>query len=132
MNVATTISNDTSYYGDEAATLGDRIVAAREAVGYSQKKLASRLGVKLKTVQGWEEDRTEPRANKAQTMSGILGVSLVWLLSGEGEGVLEPTDTISGSEDIQGILDEIRSLRTDITQTTSKLSTVEKRLRAML
>ncbi len=132
MNVATTISNDTSYYGDETATLGDRIVAAREAVGYSQKKLASRLGVKLKTVQGWEEDRTEPRANKAQMMSGILGVSLVWLLSGEGEGVLEPTDTTSGSEDIQGILDEIRSLRTDMTQTTRKLSTVEKRLRARL
>ncbi len=132
MNVATTISNDTSYYGDEAATLGDRIVAAREAVGYSQKKLASRLGVKLKTVQGWEEDRTEPRANKAQMMSGILGVSLVWLLSGEGEGVLELTDTTSGSEDIQGILDEIRSLRTDMTQTTRRLSTVEKRLRARL
>ncbi len=132
MNVATTISNDTPYYGDEAATLGDRIVAAREAVGYSQKKLASRLGVKLKTVQGWEEDRTEPRANKAQMMSGILGVSLVWLLSGEGDGVLEPTDAPSGSEDIQGILDEIRSLRTDMTQTTRKLSTVEKRLRARL
>ena len=132
MNVATTIPNDTSYYGDEAATLGDRIVAAREAVGYSQKKLASRLGVKLKTVQGWEEDRAEPRANKAQMMSGSLGVSLVWLLSGEGEGVLEPTDTTSGSEDIQGILDEIRSLRTDMTQTTRRLSTVEKRLRARL
>lgn len=132
MNVATTISNDTSYYGDEAATLGDRIVAAREAVGYSQKKLASRLGVKLKTIQGWEEDRAEPRANKAQMMSGILGVSLVWLLSGEGEGVLEPTDTTSGSEDIQGILDEIRSLRTDMAQTTRRLSTVEKRLRARL
>ena len=132
MNVATTISNDTSYYGDEAATLGDRIAAAREAVGYSQKKLASRLGVKLKTVQGWEEDRTEPRANKAQMMSGILGVSLVWLLSGEGEGVLEPSDTPSGLEDIQGILDEIRSLRMDITEATRKLSTVEKRLRARL
>ncbi len=132
MNVATTISNDTSYYGDEAATLGDRIVAAREAVGYSQNKLASRLGVKLKTVQGWEEDRTEPRANKAQMMSGILGVSLVWLLSGEGEGVLEPTDTISGSEDIQGVLDEIRTLRTDMAQTTRRLGTVEKRLRARL
>lgn len=132
MNVATTISNDTSFYGDEAATLGDRIVAAREAVGYSQKKLASRLGVKLKTVQGWEEDRTEPRANKAQMMSGILGVSLVWLLSGEGEGVHEPTDTTSGSEDIQGILDEIRRLRTDMAQTTHNLSTVEKRLRARL
>lgn len=132
MNVATTISNDTSYYSDEAATLGDRIVAAREAVGYSQKKLASRLGVKLKTVQGWEEDRTEPRANKAQMMSGILGVSLVWLLSGEGEGVFEPSDATSGSEDIQGILDEIRTLRTDMTQTTRRLSTVEKRLRARL
>ncbi len=132
MNVAMTISKDTTYYGDAAATLGDRIVAAREAAGYSQKKLASRLGVKLKTVQGWEEDRTEPRANKLQMMTGILGVSLVWLMSGEGEGVSEPTEAPSGLEDIQDALEELQSLRADMTQATRKLSIVEKRLRARL
>ncbi|MDX1742748.1 MAG: helix-turn-helix domain-containing protein [Ruegeria sp.] len=128
MNVDTTVSNEKPS-GKSAATLGDRIFAAREAVGYSQKELASRLGVKLKTVQRWEEDRTEPRANKAQMMSGILGVSLVWLLSGEGEGAPDPVDASLASENMRGILNELRSLQADIAQATRGLSTVEKRLR---
>lgn len=130
MNLTMTLSNDSSYYGEDAATLGDRIVAAREALGFSQKDLARRLGVKLKTVQGWEEDRTEPRANKAQMMSGILGVSLLWLLSGEGEGVHEPSDTPAEPDEVKAILDDIRTLKADLSQASRKLSTVEKRLRA--
>ncbi|KUJ80973.1 helix-turn-helix domain-containing protein [Ruegeria profundi] len=128
MNVDTTVSNEKPS-GKANATLGDRIFAAREAVGYSQNELASRLGVKLRTVQRWEEDRTEPRANKAQMISGILGVSLVWLLSGEGEGAPYPVDASLASENMRGILDELRSLQADITQATRGLSTVEKRLR---
>ena len=46
-----TIENDSAYYAEEAATLGDRVVAAREATGLTQKELARQLGVKLKTVQ---------------------------------------------------------------------------------
>ena len=44
------------YYGEDIATLGDRIAAGREAIGLTQKDLARRLGVKLKTVQSWETD----------------------------------------------------------------------------
>ena len=130
MNLTMTLSSDSSYFGEDAATLGDRIVAAREALGFTQKDLARRLGVKLKTVQGWEEDRTEPRANKAQMMSGVLGVSLLWLLSGEGEGVHEPSDTPAAPGEVKAILDDIRTLKADLAQAGRKLSTVEKRLRA--
>ena len=52
----------------------------------SQSKLAKRLGVKLKTLKGWENDVSEPRANKLSMMAGMLNVSLLWLLSGEGDG----------------------------------------------
>ncbi|WP_240482157.1 helix-turn-helix domain-containing protein [Ruegeria marisrubri] len=132
MDVTMTVSNENSYYAEDAATLGDRIVAAREALGYSQKDLARRMGVKLKTVQGWEEDRTEPRANKVAMMSGMLGVSLIWLLSGEGEGVLEPGEVSEQPEALRDILGEIRKLKADMSQSTRRLGTLEKRLRAMI
>lgn len=121
-----------SYYGEGAATLGDRITAGRDARGYSQKDLARRLGVKLKTIQSWEDDQSEPRANKAQMLSGMLGVSLVWLLSGEGEGISEPSEAIPLPQSTRDILDEMRQLKSDLSQSARKLSSLEKRLRAAL
>ena len=124
-----TFDNETSYYSEEAATLGDRIVAAREATGLTQKDVARQLGVKLKTVQGWEDDRTEPRANKAQMMSGVLGVSLTWLLSGEGDGVSEPVETPELGTDLSSALSDIRRLKVELTQSVRQLGAIEKRLR---
>lgn len=127
-----TIIDDTAYYAEEAATLGDRVVAAREATGMTQKDLARQLGVKLKTVQGWEDDRTEPRANKAQMMSGVLGVSLTWLLSGEGEGVAEPVETQELGTDLSAALNDIRKLKAELSQSVRQLGAIEKRLRRVL
>ncbi|WP_058313255.1 helix-turn-helix domain-containing protein [Shimia thalassica] len=124
--------NDTAYYAEEAATLGDRVVAAREAMGMTQKDLARQLGVKLKTVQGWEDDRTEPRANKAQMMSGVLGVSLSWLLSGEGAGVPEPVETPELGTDLSSALRDIRKLKVELSQSVRQLGAIEKRLRRVL
>ena len=76
---------DSGWYSNEAATFGDRVAAGREAIGLTQEALAKRLGIKLKTVQNWENDLSEPRANKLQMLSGILNVSLPWLLMGEGD-----------------------------------------------
>ena len=73
---------DDAYFTDEIATFGDRLAAAREAVGFSQDDLAARLGVLGKTIRKWEEDRAEPRANKLQMLAGVLNVSMPWLLSG--------------------------------------------------
>ena len=78
------------WYDPETTTFGDRLSGAREAAGMSQAALARRLGVKATTLRSWEEDRAEPRANRVQMLSGLLNVSLVWLLTGEGDGV--PTD----------------------------------------
>ena len=78
------------YYAADVATLGDRIAAAREEAGMTAKQLAKRLGVKTSTLEDWEEDRADPRANRLTTMAGMLGVSVVWLLTGEGAGVTPP------------------------------------------
>ena len=70
------------WYGPDAATFWDRVLGAREKAGMTQAQLSRRLGIKLATLQAWEEDRSEPRANKLQMLTGMLNVSLPWLLSG--------------------------------------------------
>ena len=82
-------------------------------------------------MHGWEEDRSEPRANKLQMLSGMLNVSLLWLLSGEGIGPEEPS-TVPLSGDVQGILIEMRAIKTDMTRTAERLSRLEKKLRLNL
>ena len=120
----------TTYFGEEVATFGDRITAAREAQGLSQSDFARKLGVKLKTVRNWEDDRTEPRANKAQMMSGLLGVSISWLLNGEGDGIPPPLDNNPLADGVQDILDELRQLRSEMSQKAQRIGRIEKKLRS--
>jgi transcriptional regulator with XRE-family HTH domain len=120
------------WYSNEAATFGDRVAAAREARGYTPADLARKLGIKLKTVQAWEDDLAEPRANKLQMLSGVLNVSLMWLLNGEGDGLAEPDAVVELSRDISDVLTEMRQLRGTINQSADRLGALEKRLRKML
>lgn len=114
---------------NETATFGDRIVAARDAVGLSQQELARRLGVKLATVQNWEGDRSEPRANKLQMLAGMLNVSIIWLMTGEGEGAPEP-ETVDAT--LREDLRELREVRLAQLALNERLARLEKRLRAHL
>jgi len=123
---------DGGWYSNEAATFGDRVAAGREALGLGQADLARKLGVKLKTVQHWEDDLSEPRANKLQMLSGVLNVSLMWLLNGEGDGISEPSDESNLNGDISGLLTEIRQIKGTIAQAADKLGGLEKRLRKAL
>ena len=117
------------WYSEDRATFGDRVTGAREAMGWSQKELAKRLGVKLKTVLGWEDDLSEPRANKLQMLAGVLNISLVWLLTGDGDGVSEPQENIQMPADVKGLLTEMRQLRTKMKENIDQLGRLEKRLR---
>ena len=116
------------WFGPDAATFGDRVVGARENSNMTQGQLSRRLGIKLVTLQAWEEDRSEPRANKLQMLSGMLNVSLPWLLSGQGIGPDEPIQE-PVQNDISIILLEMRSIKTQMNQTADRLSRLEKQLR---
>ncbi|QQA44069.1 helix-turn-helix domain-containing protein [Pelagovum pacificum] len=118
---------ESGWYSDESATFGDRLAAARDAAGMSQKDLAKRLGVKLSTLRNWEDDLAEPRANKLSMVSGLLSVSLPWLLTGEGDGLDGPVSELP--EDVSAILSEMRSLRTQSSRIADRLGILEKRLR---
>ena len=63
-------------------TTGSRIEQARTQLGLTGPQLARRIGVKGKTLENWENDRSEPRGDKLVKLAGILQVPLIWLLTG--------------------------------------------------
>ncbi|MCK8462732.1 helix-turn-helix domain-containing protein [Aliiroseovarius sp. S1339] len=126
------LMQDDDWFSEEAATFGDRLAGAREAVGLTQVDLARRIGVKIKTLRGWEEDLNEPRANKLQMLSGILNVSLRWLLTGEGAGVSEPATSADELPEVRDLLLEIRDIKSQMTRSADQLGRLEKRMRKRL
>ena len=124
--------DDQSYFSEESATFGDRVAAARESVGLSQSDLATRLGIKDRTIIAWEDDTAEPRANKLQMLSGVLNVSMRWLLTGAGEGLEAPSEATPITPDVAALLAEMRELRGQAMGLAERLGRLEKRLRAAL
>lgn len=119
------------WYSEDTATFGDRIAAAREAAGMSQKQLAERIGVSTKTLRGWEDDMNEPRANRWSMLAGILGVTLSWMLTGEGDGILAPDEDPTLAPDMTELLIDLRAIRAQMALSTARLARLEKRLRTM-
>lgn len=121
------------WYSAEAATFGDRMAGAREAAGMTQAQLARRLGVKKSTLVSWEDDTSEPRANKLSMMAGLLNVSIMWLLNGEGEGTdapLNPEETTAS--ELSSLLAELRGIRAEMRTGAERVARLEKKLRKMI
>ncbi|KFE34171.1 helix-turn-helix domain-containing protein [Thioclava atlantica] len=116
------------WYGDSSATFGDRLAGAREAAGLSQEDLARKIGVRLETLQAWEDDVAEPRANRLQMLSGMLNVTLMWLLTGEGEGLDGPPETVADAGAERALVREIREVRAGLEELDARLGRLEKRL----
>lgn len=123
------MTESVDWYGPDAATFGDRIAAAREHAGLSQAQLARRLGVRVDTVRAWEDDRSEPRANRLSMMAGLLSVSMMWLLNGEGDGLPAPGEEDEMPNDLKEALDELRAVKAALSSSNARLGRVEKRLR---
>lgn len=117
-------------YSDSTSTFGDRLVLARDAMGFGQAQLARRMGVKVQTLRNWEEDRSEPRANRLQMLAGMLNVSIIWLMTGRGTA---PSDRRAEAGARQSpLLDELRGLRHEHLRLVERLARLEKRLIASL
>ena len=126
-----TPSHQEDWFSEETATFGDRLAGAREALGISQEDMARRLGVKLKTVVSWENDWSEPRANKLQMVAGLLNVSIRWLLTGEGVGPDDP-DLVDLEGDLNQIILDLRQMRQEHARLGEQMGRLEKRLRQTL
>ena len=126
------MTDDTSdWFGPDTATFGDRVAGAREAAGMTQSQLARLLGVKKTTLIGWEDDVSEPRANKLQMLAGMLNVSIMWLLTGEGDGTAAPEDDGTGP-DYGGFLAELREIRAAMRANAERAARLEKRMHQAL
>ena len=120
------------WFSEEAATFGDRLAGAREAAGITQGELARRLGVRLKTLADWENDHSEQRANRLQMLAGMLNVSVMWLLTGRGDGLDAPASPQLDTPAVKELFDELRSLRTDALELSQRMGRLEKRLRNLM
>lgn len=124
---------ENDWYGPESATFGDRVAGAREAASMTQAQMARRLGVKKATVRAWEQDVSEPRANKLSMMAGLLNVSIMWLLTGEGDGMSAPADEVEeDTRDLKQLLTELRSLQNDLRAMAERTGRLEKKLRSVV
>lgn len=117
-----------NWYSEEQATFGDRVAGARDAMGLSQAELARRLGVKLKTLRAWEEDMNEPRANKLQMLAGVLNVSIMWLINGEGDGLDAPVDNQPLQAEARALLAEMGRISDQFQSLAQRMQRLEARL----
>lgn len=120
-----------NWYGDDKATLGDRISAAREGAGMTAEALARKLGLRTRTLAGWENDEREPRAQQIRMLAGLTGVSLIWLLTGEGADA--PTPLGEGRRSSDQLSQEaqqaqILALRQTLEEATRQLNRLERLL----
>ncbi|MDK3073160.1 helix-turn-helix domain-containing protein [Sedimentitalea sp. JM2-8] len=123
---------NTDWYGPDSATFGDRVAGAREATGMTQAQLARRLGIKKATLVSWENDMAEPRANKLSMLAGLLNVSIMWLLTGEGDGMSGPADDVQDAPDLSDVLAELREIRASMRSNAERAARVEKKLRMLI
>ncbi|WP_299024122.1 helix-turn-helix domain-containing protein [uncultured Sulfitobacter sp.] len=122
----------TDWYSPDVATFGDRVAAARDAAGMTQAVLARRLGVRVTTLRAWENDVSEPRANHLSMLAGLLNVSMMWLINGGGEGLDGTEEPSVLNSDAADLLNEMRSLRVELSQSMKKVARLEKRMRAVM
>lgn len=126
------MTDETDWFGPDTATFGDRVAGAREVAGMTQVQLARRLGVKKATIASWEDDLSEPRANKLSMMAGLLNVSIMWLLTGEGDGMDATSLDGNADSELSDLVAELRSIRGEMRASSERLARVEKALRLKL
>lgn len=121
---------DRDWFAAHATTFGDRLTGAREQSGMDQEEFALKLGIDVATLIGWEEDLAEPGAAMLPRMSGVLNISLRWLLTGEGDGPEGP-DTADGRASIAlgALKAEVAGLRAALQSAMERLEAIDDRLR---
>lgn len=65
--------------------IGRRIRAAVEAQGLTLKQAAERSGIPYSSLQNWAGGHRDPRPDALINLGSQLGISIDWLLTGEGE-----------------------------------------------
>jgi transcriptional regulator with XRE-family HTH domain len=72
----------------------DRLKEAMKKTGYTQQKLATKIGVDQGTISHYVRGVSEPDINRVAEIGDALGINLNWLLLGKGEMLVEAIEKI--------------------------------------
>jgi transcriptional regulator with XRE-family HTH domain len=81
---------------ESSGTFADRIKVLIQRVG-SVTEIARMCGFSEGVVRSWRDGNTDPSRARCVTLAKTLGISLVWLVAGEGT---IQTDAIASGEDL--------------------------------
>lgn len=82
--------------------INERIKQTRKRLGYSQEILGSRVGVSRVSISQWERGENTPNGRYLNDLAAALGVTVDWLLTGEGEGaVTSSPEVIPGYHNVE-------------------------------
>ncbi|WP_266158453.1 helix-turn-helix domain-containing protein [Dyella silvatica] len=83
---------------ESAGTFADRVKVLIQRVG-SVTEIARRCGFSEGVVRSWRDGNTDPSRARCVTLARTLGISLVWLVAGEGT---IQSEVITSGEEIPG------------------------------
>jgi len=118
--------------------IGRRIRAAIEAQGLTLKQAAEKSGIPYSSLQNWAGGHRDPRPDALIGLGSQLGISIDWLLTGEGE-MLRRNATAHPDQDERAeydmpppervLLELYRSLDEDGQRAVETVALEKKRLR---
>lgn len=89
-DVATIMNMQQSSSPTSAGTFSDRIKLLIQRVG-SATEIARMCGFSEGVVRSWRDGNTDPSRARCVTLARTLGISLVWLVAGEGAIQVDPS-----------------------------------------
>lgn len=95
----------------------ERIFQKIEETEISQKELANSLGISPQTITDWKNGKSNSFAKKLHLIAPVLGVTVLWLLSGTESKEKEGTSTPSikaGQNKLYANMPGIRAVRVPI------------------
>jgi len=114
------------------STPGSRIKLTRNRLGLSIQDLADRVGVTRKSLENWENDRSEPRGVKVMKLAGVLQVSMIWLLTGESPPSSDREPAVLETARIMQKLDRAAALQRELAALLIEVSADVSRLQREL
>ncbi len=118
---------DYGHYRAQDDTLGGRISLARESAMQSIEDTACQLGVTTQIWMDWECDRASPESYHMPLITGVLRISLPWLVAGQGLG---PTPFVSAS-DVEEVRRELHSATVDAICAQNRVQELLRRLQEL-
>jgi transcriptional regulator with XRE-family HTH domain len=94
--------------------LGDRLKLLRNKLKLSQKEMAQKIGIATSTYQNYERNERKAPETFIVDTSTAFEVSMVWLLTGEGEMFARPQVQEAVSEGLEPRLAAIVGLLADM------------------